>query len=177
MAMEPLLQDFLSTARDGKLLSRPLSTNPPLLSPPFSSPDPHLPLQDILTRPATAPEAEAADLVAIRHAYLPDAVLAYAAVLQSAAHFLSREHLTLSMSLASQLAAPSPSSPSAASPCARDFQATGRMGELVAIFAHAARDMVRLGQGGAEKKRGERGERKRGWEGETGRIWDVAGAL
>lgn len=110
-------------------------------------------------------EAEASRLRAIRHAYLPEIILAYLSALQSSAFLLTRENFVYAMDLAASVAAEENEELS------KCFVESGRMAELVEGFAQVSKVMLKVGAG--EGKGRARHEKKRGWEGETLRIWDL----
>lgn len=110
-------------------------------------------------------QVEGARLNAIRHAYLPEIILAYLSALQSSAFLLTRENFVYAMDLAARVASDDNKE---LSKCCVD---TGRMPELVEAFAKVSQMMLKVGAG--EGKNKSRHEKKRGWEGETLKIWDV----
>ncbi|KAJ9669461.1 Nucleoporin nup84 [Coniosporium apollinis] len=107
-------------------------------------------------------DAELTELTAIRHAYIPEILFAYLSVIHSAAQLLTREHLLLSMQLATVVA------DEANSELAEAFVETGRMGKLVGVFAENSKMMLKL----AERKGKVKGRGKKR-NGETLEIWEV----
>jgi len=95
----------------------------------------------------------------IRHAYLPEIVLAYVASLHAAGHLLTRENLLKCLDVATEIAANED--------LVQCFKETGRMKELVQSFALTSKAMLELGQSNASRKNKNRsGARSLG-------IWEV----
>jgi nuclear pore complex protein Nup107 len=94
-------------------------------------------------------------------AYIPDILLAYLSVLQSASWFLNKDPAVKAMEVAVLVADEQNEW------VQRCLLETGRMSELVDCLAGVSKAMLKLGAGGKE------GPRKRGGKGETLRIWDL----
>ncbi|KAF1838081.1 hypothetical protein BDW02DRAFT_542535 [Decorospora gaudefroyi] len=94
-------------------------------------------------------------------AYIPDIILAYLSVLQSASWFLNKEPAVKAMDVAVLIADESNAW------VQKLLLQTGRMSEVVDCLAAVSRVMLKLGAGGKE------GARKRGGKGETLRLWDL----
>ncbi|KAL5114815.1 Nucleoporin nup84 [Pleosporales sp. CAS-2024a] len=112
-------------------------------------------------------EAERRDWWQLTTAYMPEMVLGYICVLQTAAFFLQRDSAISSVVRAMEIA----------NLVADDehgwlqqaFLQTGRMSELVDALAMVSKAMLRLTEHEPKKSAG----RKRGSKGETLRIWDL----
>lgn len=99
----------------------------------------------------------------LKKAYIPDIVLAYLSVLQTASYFLQRESANKAMEVAVQVA-------DADHKWLQNiFLQTGRMSELVDCLANVSKATLRLTE--HEPKKMEK--KKRGSKGETLRIWDL----
>ncbi|KAL6710084.1 Nucleoporin nup84 [Coniothyrium glycines] len=99
----------------------------------------------------------------LKKAYIPDIVLAYLSVLQTASYFLQRESANKAMEIAVLVADTNQAW------LQKIFLQTGRMSELVDCLANVSKAMLRLTE--HETKKVEK--KKRGSKGETLRIWDV----
>lgn len=95
-------------------------------------------------------------------AYIPDMVLAYLSVLQSASWFLNKDPAIKAMEVAVVIA---DKSNEWLQHCLLE---TGRMSEVLECLAGVSKCMLKLTEGGKEK-----GNKKRGGKGETLRIWDL----
>lgn len=113
------------------------------------------------------PKAETSDSWNLKCAYIPEIVLAYLSVLQTAAFFWQRDSGGSSAVKAMEVA----------NLIADDknvwlqkvFLETGRMSELVDALAEVGKAMLRLNEHEPKKS----GTKKRGSRGETLRIWDL----
>ena len=130
-------------------------------------------LHDFLTHASDEEDAEW--LEAIRHAYLPDVIIAYNTVLHFAGTYLGRDHFTKSLELATLLASEENKELTDA------LVATGRMGELVTGLGLTSKALLKWNEqagrdeGRAKKRKVSRDMgRKRGWDGRTLEIWDLA---
>jgi len=94
----------------------------------------------------------------IRHAYLPEIVLAYVASLHAAGHLLTRENLLKCLDVATEIAANEG--------LVQCLKETGRMKELVQSFALTSKAMLELGQSNASRKNKNRSGKSLG-------IWEV----
>lgn len=99
----------------------------------------------------------------LKKAYIPDIVLAYLSVLQSASYFLQRDPAIQAMEVAVMVADEQNEW------LQKIFLQTGRMSELVDCLACVSKAMLRLTEGGEKKAE----KKKRGGKGETLRIWDL----
>lgn len=99
----------------------------------------------------------------LKRAYIPDIVLAYLSVLQSASYFLQRDPAIQAMEVAVMVADEQNEW------LQKVFLQTGRMSELVDCLACVSKAMLRLTEGGEKKV----DKKKRGSKGETLRIWDL----
>jgi nuclear pore complex protein Nup107 len=95
-------------------------------------------------------------------AYIPDVVLAYLSVLQSASYFLQKDPAIQAMEVAVMVADEQNEW------VQRVLLETGRMSELVDALAGVSKAMLRLGEGAKEKP-----VKKRGGKGETMRLWNL----
>ncbi|EMD95802.1 hypothetical protein COCC4DRAFT_183608 [Bipolaris maydis ATCC 48331] len=95
-------------------------------------------------------------------AYIPDIILAYLSVLQSASWFLNKDPAIKAMEVAVVIADKSNEW------LQRCLLETGRMSEVLECLAGVSKCMLKLTEGGKEK-----GNKKRGGKGETLRIWDL----
>jgi len=107
-------------------------------------------------------EVEAARLVEIRKAYLPEVLLAYNSVLHFAGHAISREMLLKSMEFAAGVAAQG-------SDVAACFVSVGRMRELVDALAITSKAILKANEQGSKVNKG----RKKGSHGESLNLWTV----
>ena len=106
---------------------------------------------------------DSADMLNLKRAYVPEIIIAYLSVLQSASFFLNRESALVAMEVATLVA-------DDANAWLQDlFVQTGRMRELVATLAQVSKAMLKLTEHEGKKKE----TRKRGGKGETLRIWDL----
>ncbi|KAF1937201.1 hypothetical protein EJ02DRAFT_438034 [Clathrospora elynae] len=107
------------------------------------------------------PESQSQDDWELRKAYIPDIILAYLSVLQSASYFLQRDPAVKAMEVAVQVADESNAW------VQKVLVEAGSMSELVDALACVSKAMLRLTEGkekGSSKKRGGRGETLRVWE-------------
>jgi len=95
-------------------------------------------------------------------AYIPDIVLAYLSVLQSACWFLNKDLAIKAMEVAVVVA------DKGNEWVQRCLLETGRMSEVLECLAHVSHCMLKLNESGKEK-----GSKKRGGKGETLRLWDL----
>jgi nuclear pore complex protein Nup107 len=103
------------------------------------------------------------DTTNLKRVYIPEIVIAYLSVLQSASFFLNRDLAIKAMEVATLVA-------DANSEWLQDlFLATGRMSELVDTLAQVSQAMLKLNEHEGKKKE----TKKRGSKGETLRIWDL----
>lgn len=93
-----------------------------------------------------ATDEEASELERIREACLPEVLLAYIAILNSSAQYISRELLLASLDMGALVA-------SKDSDLANCFVSIGRMPELVDILAFTSTNMLLAGELGGSKKR------------------------
>lgn len=126
-------------------------------------------LHDFLTHPRDMDEDR--DLSLIRQVYLPEVVLAYVSVCHFAGTFLSREHLTKALDVASLVAN------NENKELREAFTSLGKMEELVKALTVVSKQLLRQNEGfvktGGQKKKTDGMSRKRGWDGRTIDIWDV----
>lgn len=94
----------------------------------------------------TGTDNEASELEQIRKACLPEVVLAYIAVLNSSAQFLSRELLLKSLEMGAVVA-------SKGSDLASCFLSSGRMPELVNTLAFTSTTMLLASEHGGGKRK------------------------
>lgn len=111
-----------------------------------------------LNLPLTPDEAE--PLSAIRNFYLPEIILAYHAVLHLAGHYLTRDHLTECMDLATEVAT--------LQELSDVLMAAGRMGEFVEQCAISAKALLFANEQGGSKSK----KKKAGVAGNS-EIWQV----
>ncbi|KAF3003453.1 Nucleoporin nup84 [Curvularia kusanoi] len=103
------------------------------------------------------------DTLNLYRAYVPELVLSYLSVLQTASFLLNRDTALRAMEIANVVADPR-------NKWLQDlFLSTGRMSELVDSFAQVSKAMLSLNEFDAKRKEG----KKRGGHGETMRIWDL----
>lgn len=95
-------------------------------------------------------------------AYIPDMILAYLSVLQSACWFLNKDLAIKAMEVAVVVA---DKGNEWVQKCLLE---TGRMSEVLECLAHVSHCMLKLNESGKEK-----GSKKRGGKGETLRLWDL----
>lgn len=119
-------------------------------------------------------DQDAVALKAIRHAYLPEIVIAYNSVLHFAGASLGRDHFTKSLELSTLVASEENKE------LAEALVSTGRMGELVRGLALTSKQLLQWNQeavkaeGTGRKRKASRDMgRKRGWDGRTLEIWDL----
>ncbi|KAJ4983033.1 nuclear pore complex protein nup107 [Stagonosporopsis vannaccii] len=106
---------------------------------------------------------DTADTINLKRAYVPEIVMAYLSVLQSASFLLHRETAIKAMEVANLVADPE-------NEWLQDlFLQTGRMSELVKTLAKVSQAMLNLNDYDGKKKE----TKKRGSKGETLRIWDL----
>jgi nuclear pore complex protein Nup107 len=106
---------------------------------------------------------DTADMLNLKRAYVPEIIIAYLSVLQSASFFLSRESAVVAMEVATLVADED-------NVWLQDlFLQTGRMRELVDTLAQVSKAMLKLNEHEGKKKEA----KKRGSKGETLRIWDL----
>lgn len=103
----------------------------------------------------------------LQRAYLPEIVLAYLSVLQTAAFFQPRDSATSSAVKAMEIANLVADEDNEW--LQRAFLETGRMSELVDALAQVSKAMLRLNEHEPKKV----AVKKRGSKGETLRIWDL----
>jgi nuclear pore complex protein Nup107 len=102
------------------------------------------------------------DMVNLKRAYVPEIIIVYLTVLQSASFFLSRESAVTAMEVATLVADED-------HVWLQDlFVQTGRMRELVDTLAQVSKAMLKLNEHEGKKE-----TKKRGSKGETLRIWDL----
>ncbi|KAH8728768.1 107-domain-containing protein, partial [Phaeosphaeriaceae sp. PMI808] len=116
---------------------------------------------------SSASNFETIDSWNLKRAYMPDIVLAYISVLQTAAFFLQRESAVSSAVKAMEIA--NLVADENNEWLQRAFLETGRMSELVDALAVVSKAMLRLGEHESKKT----GMKKRGSRGATLRIWDL----
>ncbi|KAF2032608.1 hypothetical protein EK21DRAFT_98738 [Setomelanomma holmii] len=122
----------------------------------------------ITTAIQTTPEVELhKDTWRLKLAYIPEIVLAYLSILQTAAFFVKRDSAVSSAVKAMEIA--NLVADEENEWLQRVFLETGRMTELVDALAMVSKAMLRLGEG--EKGKSKSG--KRGGKGEVLRIWDL----
>lgn len=112
-------------------------------------------------------KAEANDSWNVKCAYMPDIVLAYVSVLQTAALFLQRDSAISSAVKAMEIANLVADEDNAW--LQKVFVETGRMSELVDALAMVSKAMLQLNEHEPKKST----VKKRGSKGETLRIWDL----
>jgi nuclear pore complex protein Nup107 len=104
------------------------------------------------------------DTTNLKRAYVPEIILTYLSVLQTASFLLNRDTAIKAMEIANLVADPN-------SEWLQElFLKTGRMSELVATLAKVSQAMLRLNEYDGKKEE----KRKRGSKGETLRIWDLS---
>ena len=103
------------------------------------------------------------DTANLYRAYVPELVLAYLSVLQTASFLLHRETAIKAMEIANLVADPENEWLQSL------FLKTGRMSELVGALAQVSKAMLSLNEFDAKKKE----TKKRGSKGETLRVWDL----
>jgi nuclear pore complex protein Nup107 len=113
------------------------------------------------------PEAENPDTWNLKFAYIPEIVLAYLSVLQTAAFFLQRDSAVSSAVRAMEIA--NLVADEENEWLQEVFLKTGRMSELVDALAMVSKAMLRLNEHEPKKS----ASKKRGSKGETLRIWDL----
>ncbi|KAH5394301.1 nuclear pore complex protein [Parastagonospora nodorum] len=113
------------------------------------------------------PEAENPDTWNLKFAYIPEIVLAYLSVLQTAAFFLQRDSAVSSAVRAMEIA--NLVADEENEWLQEVFLKTGRMSELVDALAMVSKAMLRLNEHEPKKST----SKKRGSKGETLRIWDL----
>lgn len=96
-------------------------------------------------------------------AYLPDIVLAYLSVLQTASWFLQRESINKAMDVAVLVADADQAW------LQNIFMKTGTMTELMNCLANVSKATLKLTEAGTKKVE----SKKRGSKGETLKIWDL----
>lgn len=107
--------------------------------------------------------ADTTDTINLKRAYVPEIVITYLSVLQTASFLLHRETAVKAMEIANMVADPE-------NEWLQDlFLKTGRMSELVATLAKVSQAMLNLNEFDGKKKE----TKKRGSKGETLRIWDL----
>lgn len=95
-------------------------------------------------------------------AYVPDIILAYLSVLQSASWFLNKDPAIKAMEVAVVVA------DKGNEWVQKILLETGRMSEVLECLARVSHCMLKLNESGKEK-----GNKKRGGKGETLRLWDL----
>lgn len=107
--------------------------------------------------------ADTPDTTNLKRAYIPEIIITYLSILQTASFLLNRDTAIKAMEIATLIADPN-------SEWLQDlFLKTGRMSELVATLAKVSQAMLRLNEHDGKKKE----SKKRGSKGETLRIWDL----
>ncbi|KAJ4332364.1 Nucleoporin nup84 [Ascochyta clinopodiicola] len=107
--------------------------------------------------------ADTPDTTNLKRAYIPEIIITYLSVLQSASFLLNRDTALKAMEVATLIADPGSEWLQSL------FLATGRMSELVATLAQVSKAMLHLNEHEGKKKE----SRKRGSKGETLRVWDL----
>lgn len=113
------------------------------------------------------PREPSVDAWNLKCAYMPDIVLGYISVLQTAALFLQRDSAISSAVKAMEIANLVADEDNAW--LQRVFTTTGRMSELVDALAMVSKAMLQLNEHEPKKS----ATKKRGSKGETLRIWDL----
>jgi nuclear pore complex protein Nup107 len=113
------------------------------------------------------PKSETQDSWNLKRAYMPEIVLAYISVLQTAAFFLQRDSAVSSAVKAMEIA--NLVADEENEWLQKVFLETGRMSELVDALASVSKAMLRLNEHEPKKSV----VKKRGSKGETLRIWDL----
>ncbi|KAF2222866.1 107-domain-containing protein [Elsinoe ampelina] len=109
-------------------------------------------------------EEEAALFKKIKSLYLPEIILAYVSALCTAGHMVSRDELVIAMEVANAVAGEESSG------VAQAFVDSGRMKELVVMFAEVSKTMLKLNeQGRKRERRGNKEERR------SSGIWEIYG--
>lgn len=107
--------------------------------------------------------ADTPDILNLKRAYVPEIIITYLSVLQTASFLLHRETAIKAMEIANLVANPD-------NEWLQDlFLKTGRMSELVQTLAKVSQAMLNLNEFDGKKKE----SKKRGSKGETLRIWDL----
>lgn len=106
---------------------------------------------------------DTADSINLKRAYIPEIVISYLSVLQTASFLLNRETAIKAMEIANLIANPENEW------LQELFLKTGRMSELVQTLAKVSQAMLNLNEFDGKKKE----TKKRGSKGETLRIWDL----
>jgi nuclear pore complex protein Nup107 len=112
---------------------------------------------------AVSYESDTPDSLNLKRAYIPEIIITYLSVLQTASFLLHRETAINAMEIANLVADPNNAW------LADLFLATGRMSELVQTLAKVSQAMLNLNEFEGKKKE----TKKRGSKGETLRIWDL----
>ncbi|KAJ4399002.1 Nucleoporin nup84 [Didymella pomorum] len=112
---------------------------------------------------AVSYESDTPDSLNLKRAYIPEIIITYLSVLQTASFLLHRETAIKAMEIANLVADPNNAW------LADLFLATGRMSELVQTLAKVSQAMLNLNEFEGKKKE----TKKRGSKGETLRIWDL----
>lgn len=113
-------------------------------------------------------EQDVSDFAAIRHAYVPEIIVAYNSALHSAAHCLTRNYLVQALELSAVIAAEENAE------LADCFVKTGRMGELVTAFALDSKTLLVLNERRVKEAKKSKREEKKKKGGSTLDIWDVS---
>jgi nuclear pore complex protein Nup107 len=121
----------------------------------------------ISTMAQADPEPEWLDSWKLKCAYIPEIVLAYLAVLQTATFFLQRDSAVSSAVKAMEIA--NLVADKENEWLQKVFLQTGRMSDLVDALAMVSKAMLRLNEHEPKKSV----TKKRGSKGETLRIWDL----
>lgn len=103
------------------------------------------------------------DSINLKRAYVPEIVISYLSILQTASFLLHRETAMKAMEIANLVANPDNEW------LQELFLKTGRMSELVQTLAKVSQAMLNLNEYDGKKKE----TKKRGSKGETLRIWDL----
>lgn len=107
--------------------------------------------------------ADTSDTTNLKRAYIPEMIITYLSVLQSASFLLNRDTSLKAMEIATLVADNESGWLQAL------FLSTGRMSELVQALAQVSKAMLHLNEHDGKKKE----TKKRGSKGETLRIWDL----
>ncbi|KAF2102931.1 hypothetical protein NA57DRAFT_31895 [Rhizodiscina lignyota] len=110
----------------------------------------------------------------IRHAYLPEVIIAYNAVLHFGGTYLGRENFTKSLDIATLITSEENKE------LVEALLSTGRMEELVRSLALTSKQLLKCNElvakneaAGRKRKASRDMGRKRGWDGRTAEIWDL----
>lgn len=123
-------------------------------------------LMTSLGEEASTEVADTEDMGDVKRAYVPEIVLGYLSILQTASYFIHRDCAIKAMEIATLVADEDNEW------LQKLFLQSGRMSELVDTLALVSRSMLKLSE--HEGKKGP--VKKRGSKGETLRIWDLNAA-